>query len=65
MTPLPFATQLTVPSLMSDYEVTLVNNKMSEFFVKFKGPAESESDHWSGLLACSTRTGVAACQGLD
>lgn len=28
---------------MSDYEVTLVNNKMSEFFVKFRGPTESES----------------------
>ncbi|WVQ83343.1 ubiquitin-conjugating enzyme E2 8 [Cryptococcus sp. DSM 104549] len=27
--------------LMSDYEVTLVNNKMSEFFVKFHGPAET------------------------
>jgi len=28
---------------MSDYQVTLVNNKMSEFFVKFHGPSESES----------------------
>ncbi|OXG80045.1 ubiquitin-conjugating enzyme E2 H [Cryptococcus neoformans A2-102-5] len=27
--------------LMSDYDVTLVNNKMSEFFVKFKGPTET------------------------
>jgi hypothetical protein len=27
---------------MSDYQVTLVNNKMNEFFVKFHGPAESE-----------------------
>lgn len=27
--------------LMSDYEVTLVNNKMSEFFVRFHGPAET------------------------
>ncbi|ORX33895.1 ubiquitin-conjugating enzyme/RWD-like protein [Kockovaella imperatae] len=26
---------------MSDYQVTLVNNKMSEFFVKFYGPAET------------------------
>lgn len=34
---------LTTNSLMSDYQVTLVNNKMSEFFVKFHGPAESES----------------------
>jgi hypothetical protein len=28
---------------MSDYQVTLVNNKMSEFFVKFHGPVESGS----------------------
>jgi ubiquitin-conjugating enzyme E2 H len=28
---------------MSDYEVTLVDGKMSEFFVKFHGPAESTS----------------------
>ncbi|RSH83444.1 Ubiquitin-conjugating enzyme E2 8 [Apiotrichum porosum] len=27
--------------LMSDYQVTLVNNKMNEFFVKFYGPAET------------------------
>ncbi|ORY30395.1 ubiquitin-conjugating enzyme/RWD-like protein [Naematelia encephala] len=27
--------------LMSDYEVTLINNKMSDFFVKFHGPAET------------------------
>ncbi|KAI9636379.1 ubiquitin-conjugating enzyme/RWD-like protein, partial [Dioszegia hungarica] len=27
--------------LMSDYQVTLVNNKMSEFFVRFTGPAET------------------------
>ncbi|KAL7419994.1 ubiquitin-conjugating enzyme E2 H [Cryptotrichosporon argae] len=27
--------------LMSDYQVTLVNNRMSEFFVKFHGPAET------------------------
>lgn len=27
--------------LMSDYQVTLVNGKMSEFFVRFKGPAET------------------------
>lgn len=41
-----FATLAPTPphrSLMSDYDVTLVNNKMSEFFVKFKGPTESES----------------------
>lgn len=36
---------------MSDYQVSLVNNKMSEFFVKFYGPAESESQsHASGCL---------------
>jgi hypothetical protein len=34
---------------MSDYEVTLVNNKMSEFYVKFKGPAESECAGTRGL----------------
>ncbi len=33
-------------SLMSDYQVTLVNNKMSEFFVKFYGPTESEWCHY-------------------
>ncbi|GFZ47752.1 E2 ubiquitin-conjugating enzyme 8 [Saitozyma sp. JCM 24511] len=27
--------------MMSDYQVTLVNNKMSEFFVKFHGPVET------------------------
>jgi ubiquitin-conjugating enzyme E2 H len=28
---------------MSDHEVTLVNDSMQEFFVRFHGPAESES----------------------
>jgi hypothetical protein len=28
---------------MSDYEVTLVNDSMQEFFVRFSGPAESKS----------------------
>lgn len=28
--------------LMSDYEVTLVNDNMQEFYVRFKGPEESE-----------------------
>jgi hypothetical protein len=28
--------------LMSDHEVTLVNDSMQEFFVRFHGPAESE-----------------------
>jgi hypothetical protein len=27
--------------LMSDYEVTLVNDNMQEFYVRFKGPTES------------------------
>lgn len=29
--------------MMSDYEVTLVNDNMQEFFVIFKGPSESKS----------------------
>ncbi|POW19094.1 hypothetical protein PSHT_05042 [Puccinia striiformis] len=29
--------------LMSDYEVTLVNDSMQEFYVRFYGPTESES----------------------
>lgn len=42
---------------MSDYEVTLVDGKMSEFFVKFHGPAESVSIHaelTGQPLTCST-----------
>lgn len=31
---------------MSDYEVTLVNDCMQEFYVHFYGPAESESDQY-------------------
>ena len=27
---------------MSDYEVTLVNDSMQEFYVRFYGPAESK-----------------------
>lgn len=30
---------------MSDYEVTLVNDNMQEFYVRFKGPEESEQCH--------------------
>lgn len=30
--------------LMSDYEVTLVNDNMQEFYVRFKGPEESKPD---------------------
>lgn len=29
---------------MSDYEVTLVNDCMQEFYVRFHGPTESVSD---------------------
>lgn len=29
--------------MMSDYEVTLVNDNMQEFYVIFKGPSESKS----------------------
>ena len=28
--------------MMSDYEVTLINDNMQEFYVAFKGPTESE-----------------------
>jgi hypothetical protein len=31
---------------MSDYEVTLVNDNMQEFYVRFHGPTESE---WKAL----------------
>jgi hypothetical protein len=31
--------------LMSDYEVTLVNDNMQEFYVRFKGPEESKLAH--------------------
>lgn len=30
--------------MMSDYEVTLVNDNMQEFYVIFKGPSESEAN---------------------
>jgi len=33
---------------MSDYEVTLVNDNMQEFYVRFKGPEESTLDTPSG-----------------
>lgn len=35
--------------LMSDYEVTLVNDNMQEFYVRFKGPEESQYIPSSGL----------------
>jgi hypothetical protein len=39
----PLSLPLALDRLMSDYEVTLVDGKMSEFFVKFHGPEESTS----------------------
>ncbi|KMK63243.1 hypothetical protein Y699_04073 [Aspergillus fumigatus Z5] len=37
-----------VMKLMSDYEVTLVNDNMQEFYVRFKGPEETPfaGGHW-------------------
>lgn len=34
--------------MMSDYEVTLVNDNMQEFYVIFKGPTESKSMNFLG-----------------
>lgn len=31
---------------MSDYEVSLVNDSMQEFYVRFYGPDESESNYY-------------------
>ncbi|KAL2217435.1 ubiquitin-conjugating enzyme type E2 [Thermoascus aurantiacus ATCC 26904] len=38
----------TIHRLMSDYEVTLVNDNMQEFYVRFKGPEETPfaGGHW-------------------
>ncbi|KAH7059499.1 ubiquitin-conjugating enzyme/RWD-like protein [Linnemannia elongata] len=38
--------------LMSDYEVTLVNDNMQEFYVRFYGPSDSKDTrtHWRDLL---------------
>ena len=44
--------------MMSDYEVTLVNDNMQEFYVIFKGPTESKRvsfiPYWS--LQCNVTT---------
>lgn len=40
--------------LMSDYEVTLVNDNMQEFYVRFKGPEESKLGHIANLLLSAT-----------
>lgn len=39
--------------MMSDYEVTLVNDNMQEFYVIFKGPSESKSAK-SHINRCSS-----------
>lgn len=39
--------------MMSDYEVTLVNDNMQEFYVIFKGPGESEQSVASTLNTVS------------
>jgi hypothetical protein len=51
----------TAHRLMSDYEVTLVNDNMQEFYVRFKGPEESESSHvflsrWALPVTCCRGT---------
>lgn len=45
-----FSLRSARPRLMSDYDVNLVNDSMSEFFVKFHGPSESESSQSSSYL---------------
>lgn len=40
---------------MSDYEVTLVNDNMQEFYVRFFGPAESALSVVLALLVLSQR----------
>ena len=42
MPPLPQATLTNGDRLMSDYEVSLVDDNMQEFYVRFFGPPESE-----------------------
>ena len=41
MPPLPQATLTNGDRLMSDYEVSLVDDNMQEFYVRFFGPTES------------------------
>ena len=41
--------------LMSDYEVTLVNDNMQEFYVRFKGPEESKLEYPINRSLPSTR----------
>jgi hypothetical protein len=43
--------------LMSDYEVTLVNDNMQEFYVRFKGPEESKlCSYHQSINTCSPLT---------
>jgi hypothetical protein len=39
--------------LMSDYQVNLINDSMSEFYVKFHGPKDSERELplWSPVVS--------------
>ena len=41
--------------LMSDYEVTLVNDNMQEFYVRFKGPEESKRGRTFNQSLLATR----------
>lgn len=50
--------------LMSDYEVTLVNDNMQEFYVRFKGPEESQQSPRIPLLgAIANLSATAPFQG--
>jgi len=49
---------------MSDYEVTLVNDSMQEFYVWFYGPNESASP-LSHSFRTLTRTGVGVVDALS
>lgn len=42
--------------MMSDYEVTLVNDNMQEFYVIFKGPTESKSMDIPTLASAPTHS---------
>jgi len=39
---------------MSDYEVSLVNDSMQDFYVRFYGPAESQSPFSTKHVPCLT-----------
>jgi ubiquitin-protein ligase len=50
--------------MMSDYEVTLVNDNMQEFYVIFKGPAESKNTSSLRYDACEERMTRVADRGV-